>query len=177
MCIVSSDGDDVPDGRAGRRHLGPSTPFVNANVVPLATLNPPKMQASGGYSNQGSGAIDQIVSELLAALAAHEARSGLSRLAEKLAGLRASDAQPRVITSRRLRARRPGWVLDAVREVMANQAGPMRLRNIHAAMERQLGQPVSIESVSWCLRMGARGQDPRFVRVARGRYALVEPRR
>jgi hypothetical protein len=34
----------------------------------------------------------QGVSELLAALAAQEARSGLSHLAKKLAGLRASDA-------------------------------------------------------------------------------------
>lgn len=134
------------------------------------------MQRSGGYWNQDSGAIDKVVSELLAALAAQEARSGLSRLAEKLAGLRASDAQPRAITSRRLRPRRPGWVVDAVREVLA-EAGPMRLRDIHAAMERQLGQPVSIESVGWCLRMGTRGLDPRFIRVARGRYVLVEPRR
>jgi hypothetical protein len=39
------------------------------------------MQRSGGYLNQDSGGIDKVVSELLAALAAQEARSGLSHLA------------------------------------------------------------------------------------------------
>jgi hypothetical protein len=52
---------------------------------------------------------------------------------------RASDAQPRVITSRRQRPRRPGWVLDAVREVMADQVGPMRVTHVHAAVEGLLG--------------------------------------
>jgi hypothetical protein len=135
------------------------------------------VQATQVLSNQDSGAIDKIVSELLAGLAVQEARLGLSRLAEKLAGLRASDAQPRAITSRRLRPRRPGWVLNAVREVLADRAGPMRLMDIHAAMEHKLGQSVSKESVSWCLRMGTCGLDPQFVRVARGRYVLVEPGR
>jgi serine/threonine protein kinase HipA of HipAB toxin-antitoxin module len=68
------------------------------------------MQATPVLSNQDPGAIDKIVSELMAALAAQEARLGLSQLAEKLAGLKASDAQPRAIVSRRLRHRRPGWV-------------------------------------------------------------------
>jgi hypothetical protein len=109
-------------------------------------------------------------------LSNQEARSSLGYLAKKLARLRASDAPSRAITSRRRRARRPGWVLDAIVQVLADRAGPMRLGDIYAAMERQLGQSVSMESVSWCLRMGVRGLDPRFVRVARGRYALVEPR-
>jgi hypothetical protein len=125
------------------------------------------MRRSGGYWNQDSGSIDKVVSEILAALAAQEARSGLSRLAEKLADLRASAAQPRAITSRRLRPRRPGWVLDAVIRAFGDRDGPMRLTEIHAAMERQLGESVSIESVSWCLRMGTRGLYPRFIRVAR----------
>jgi hypothetical protein len=146
-------------------------------MVRLATLNLPKMQRSGGYWNQDSGAIDKVVSELLATLSTQEVRSGLSRLAKKLADLRASDARPRVVTSGRLRPRRPGWVLDAVVRAFGDQAGPMRLMDIHAAMEQELSQSVSIESVSWCLRMGTRGLDPQFIRVARGRYALVELRR
>jgi hypothetical protein len=131
------------------------------------------MQASGGYWNQDSGAIDKVVSELLAALAAQEARSGLSRLAKKLAGLRASDARPRVITSRRLRPRRPGWVLDAVCDVMADQAGPMRVANVHAAVEALIGEVVSANSVSWVLASYSAGPSPLFVRVARGRYVLA----
>lgn len=71
------------------------------------------MQASGGYSNQDSGSVDGLVADVLAALADEEARAGLSRLAKKLARLRASDAQPRTIVSRRRRIRRPGWVHDA----------------------------------------------------------------
>lgn len=164
----------MPAAGAGfeRSHTDEHVPLIS-----MSDIRPAEMQRSGGYWNQDSGAIDKVVSGLLAALAAQEARSGLSRLAEKLDGLRASDAQPRTITSRRLRPRRPGWVLDAVVRVLGDRAGPMRLMEIHAAMERQIGQSVSIESVSWCLRKGARGLDPRYVRVARGRYALVEPRR
>ncbi len=109
-------------------------------------------------------------------LSNQEVQSSLGYLAKKLARLRASDAPSRAITSRRRRARRPGWVLDAIVQVLADRAGSMRLGDIHAAMERQLGQSVSMESVSWCLRMGVRGLDPPFVRVARGRYALVESR-
>jgi hypothetical protein len=131
------------------------------------------VRANGSKSNQDSGSIDKIVSELLAALAAQEARSGLSRLAKKLAGLRASDAQPRAIASRRLRPRRPGWVLDAVREVMADQVGPMRVAHVHAAVEALLGEQVSGNSVSWVLASHSSGPSPLFVRVARGRYALA----
>ena len=107
------------------------------------------MQATQVLSNQGPGASNNIVTEVTKVLATVD-RSRLSYVAKRLKRLRASDARPRAITSRRLRPRRPGWVPDAVREVLAG-AGPMRLKDIHAAMERQLGQPVSIESVSWCL--------------------------
>jgi hypothetical protein len=131
------------------------------------------MRMSGGYWNQDSGAIDKVVSELLVALAAQEARSRLSRLAEKLAGLRTSDARPRAVTSRRLRARRPGWVLDAVRAVMADQARPMRITHVHAAVEALLGETVSANSVSWVLASHSAGPSPLFVRVARGRYVLA----
>ena len=142
----------------------------------IATFNPAEMQASGGYSNQDSGAIDKVVSELLAALASQEARSGLSRLAEKLAGLRASDAQPRAITSRRLRPRRPGWVLEAVRDVMVDHTGPMRVAHVHAAVEAALGESVSANSVSWMLASHSAGLSPLFVRVARGRYVVANTR-
>jgi hypothetical protein len=131
------------------------------------------MRASGGYSNQDSGSIDKVVSELVAALAAPEARSGLSHLAKKLAGIRASDAQPRTISSRRQRPRRPGWVLDAVCDVMADQAGPMRVAHVHEAVEASLGETLSANSVSWVLASHSAGPSPLFVRVARGRYLLA----
>jgi len=131
------------------------------------------MQANGSKSNQDSGSIGKVVSKLLAALAAEETRSGLSRLAKKLAGLRACDARPRAITSRRLRPRRPGWVLDVVRAVMADQVGPMRVAHVHAAVEASLGESVSANSVSWVLASHSAGPSPLFVRVARGRYVLA----
>ncbi len=143
-------------GACGRRMRGAYAPtratilgLERVVLVPTTTKCTSKMQRSGGYWNQDAGAIDKIVSELLAALAAQEAQAGLSRVAEKLAGLRASDAQPRAITSRRLRPRRPGWVLDAVREVMAEPTGPMRVAQVHAAVEALLGEAVSKDSVSW----------------------------
>jgi hypothetical protein len=117
--------------------------------------------------------VDQMV-QATSVLSNQEVQSSLSRLARKLAQVRGSDAPPRTITSRRRRAQRPGWVLDVVVQILADRAGPMRLMDIHAAIERQLGHSVSLESISWRLRMGSRGHDPRFVRVARGLYMLVE---
>src|ERR1700722_5958988 len=126
------------------------------------------MRATGSKTNQASGAFGKVASEVIAALAAPEAQSGLSRLAKKLVALRASHAQPRTITSRRLRSRRPGWVLDAVQEVLADQPGPMRVAHVHAAVEASLGEKVSANSVSWVLASHSTGPAPRFVRVARG---------
>lgn len=131
------------------------------------------MQRSGGYWNQHCGDTNKYVVELFGVLAAPETQSGLSRLVEKLAGLRASDAKPRAISSRRLRPRRPGWVLDAVRDVMAHQVGPVRVAHVHAAVEASLGETVSPNSVSWVLASHSAGPSPLFIRVARGRYVVA----
>jgi hypothetical protein len=69
--------------------------------------------------------------------------------------------------------RRPGWVLDAVREVMADQAGPMRVARVHAAVEASLDETVSANSVSWVLASHSSRPSPLFIRVARGRYVLA----
>ncbi len=132
------------------------------------------MQASGSYSNQGSGPVEAAVSEALAALSAQETRWRLGRLAEKLVALRASGAQTRAIRNQRRRARRPGWVLDSVCQVLADQAtGPMRATSVHAAVEALVGETVSKGSVSWVLSSHSAGPCPLFVRVARGRYMLA----
>ena len=94
-------------------------------------------------------------------------------MTKRLAALKVSDAQPREITSRRLRPRRPGRVLEAVCEVMVDQAGPMRVAHVHAAVEASLGEAVSVNSVSWVLASRSAGPSPLFVRVARGRYVLA----
>lgn len=49
---------------------------------------------------------------------------------------------------------------------------PMRLAYAQTAVEAPLGQPVSKDSINWCLSTGARGSKPRFERVARGCYRL-----
>jgi hypothetical protein len=133
-----------------------------------------KMQATGSKSNQSSGSVDALVFEVLAALSPNETRWRLERLAKKLAALRASDAPPRIIKSRRRRPRRPGWVLDAVCRVLADQTpAPMRPVAVHAAVEASIGEKISKDSVSWVLSFHSVGPSPLFVRVARGRYALV----
>lgn len=106
-------------------------------------------------------------------LSNQEVRASLSHLAKKLARLRPGDAPPRTIASRRRRARRPGWVHDAVVRVLADHGGPMRAKHVHAAVEVLLGEPVSEDSVSWALATDVRGPAPSFVRVARGQYTLV----
>lgn len=131
------------------------------------------MQASGRYSNQRLGSIDALVPPVLAALADQEARACLDCLAKKLARLRVSDAAPRVNKSCRKRARRPGWVRDAVVQALADHGGPMRATHIHAAVEALLGEDVSPNSVSWALAADVGRPAPSFVRVARGRYALA----
>jgi hypothetical protein len=132
------------------------------------------MQARGSKSNQRPVPVEALIQEALAALADQEARASLDRLAKKLARLRASGAPPRAIESRRKRARRPGWVHDAVVRVLADHGGPMRATQVHAAVEALLGEPVSADSVSWALAADVRGPAPTLVRVARGRYILAD---
>jgi hypothetical protein len=99
----------------------------------------------------------------------------LAHLAKKLAVLRASESSPRAITGRRRRARRPGWVLDAVCRVLKDQSvgGPMRPIGVHAAVEALVGEKVSKDSVNWVLTSHSAGPLPLFVRIARGRYVLA----
>jgi len=70
------------------------------------------------------------------------------------------------------RHRRHDWVLEAVLHVVADQKEPMRTRDVHSAVEVLLGEPVRWGSVKKCLSSNVIGTSPRFVRVARGRYAL-----
>jgi HB1, ASXL, restriction endonuclease HTH domain len=69
--------------------------------------------------------------------------------------------------------RRIGWLTKAVAQVLAESEEPMRAQNVHQAVEALLGETVRWSSVKDCLSKHAAGQHPRFVRVARGRYALL----
>ncbi|MGP0102005.1 MAG: hypothetical protein ACLPUT_10365, partial [Solirubrobacteraceae bacterium] len=55
-----------------------------------------------------------------------------------------------------------GVVQRAVVRVLAASAEPMRGTDIHLAVERLLGHPVSKNSVSWCLAAGVRARKPRL---------------
>jgi len=65
-----------------------------------------------------------------------------------------------------------GVVQRAIVKVLAAADRPMRLAEVLTAVEGLLGQPVSRNSIFWCLSTGARGMEPRFERVARGCYRL-----
>jgi hypothetical protein len=56
--------------------------------------------------------------------------------------------------------------------VLAAADKPMRGADIHRAVERMLGHPVSKNSVSWCLAAGVQGTQPRFERISYGVYRL-----
>jgi hypothetical protein len=85
----------------------------------------------------------------------------------------AGPAQPRPLIVRPRATRLGNGVVQrAIVNILAD-GQPMRLRDIRAAAESLLGERVSIESVSWCLRTGSRKHSPRFRRVARGYYQLT----
>lgn len=130
------------------------------------------MGTAGRKSNHDVADIAKIRSDLLGALSSAEVRDSLARLAKELAALRASGAAPRVITNPRQRRHRPGWVRDAVRRVLTDRGEPMRVTDIHAAVETLVGETVSLSSVNAVLSGNVSGVSPRFVRIARGRYVL-----
>jgi hypothetical protein len=64
-------------------------------------------------------------------------------------------------------------VLKAIVGVLADQDEPMRPKDIHAAVEAALGQPVATSSIKTALIANATGRSPQLVRVAPGRYGLA----
>ena len=123
-------------------------------MVRLTTFRCPEMHLLGVYSNQ-------------------DLRESLGQLAKKLAAVRAGGAPRRPQASCRRRLRRPGWVLKAVVQVLADRSEPMHVSDIHAALEALVGEPVPPTSVRGTLAKHVAGSLRRFVRVAPGRYILA----
>ncbi|HTW43104.1 MAG TPA: HTH domain-containing protein [Solirubrobacteraceae bacterium] len=71
------------------------------------------------------------------------------------------------------RHRRAGWVVEAIVRVLAERQEPMQAKEVHAAVEALLGEPVRWASVKAALAANVVGPSPRFVRVGRGRYRLA----
>ena len=70
------------------------------------------------------------------------------------------------------RLRRPwGEMTKAITTVLGS-ADELRGRDVHAAVELLLGQPVSLSSVKNCLATNSRGADAPFERLGWGRYRL-----
>lgn len=111
--------------------------------------------------------------DLIGVLSNHDLQGSLARLVKELAAVPASGAPRRQSVTCRQRPRRPGWVLKAVVQVLGDRGGPMRAKDIHAAVETSLGAPVAWTSVKAALAANVSGASPRFVRVARGRYVLA----
>lgn len=82
-------------------------------------------------------------------------------------------AQPgragRAIAARHPRA---GRIIEAIVQVLTDRQEPMQAKEVHAAVESLLGESVRWASVKAALAANVAGSSPRFVRVARGRYAL-----
>lgn len=77
----------------------------------------------------------------------HDLQGSLGRLAKKLAAVRANGGPRRQPVSRRQRPRRPGWVLEAIVQVLADRGESMQVEDIHAAVEALVGEPVPSSSV------------------------------
>jgi len=63
--------------------------------------------------------------------------------------------------------------VKAIVKVLADREEPMRAKEIHAAVEALVGEPVGWSSVKQALASHVSGSSPKFVRVARGRYVLA----
>jgi hypothetical protein len=59
--------------------------------------------------------------------------------------------------------------------VLAATNEPMRLRDIHSALEEMLVRPISMKSLKTCMRRGVCGDSAWLIRVSRGLYSLRDP--
>ena len=70
-------------------------------------------------------------------------------------------------------ARRLGAISNAVVAVLTAANSEMRVRMIHADVERLLGETVSFYSVADYLRRRSKGSKPLFLRTRYGHYRLL----
>ena len=78
---------------------------------------------------------------------------------------------------RRPLRRRQGVLLDAVTTVLERAGCPLRVREVHAAVEELYGERVPFSSVNEALSTHAIGRDQRFRRVRYGTYEMAGSRR
>ena len=164
---ILSEATRIVEGAAARQAAGgranglqrakngqSSRPLEESRALALSSITTSMVEAAGVLSN-------------------HDLQGRLRRVVKKLAALRASGDVREESRSCRERPRRPGWVVKAIVNVLADRGEPMRAKEIHAAVETLLGGPVSWSSVKQALATHVDGPSPRFVRIARGRYMLA----
>ncbi|MGO9489334.1 MAG: hypothetical protein ACLQBB_09950 [Solirubrobacteraceae bacterium] len=66
-----------------------------------------------------------------------------------------------------------GRIVNAVTRVLSDNHQPLQAREVHARVETLLDEPVLWTSVKATLASNVHGAAPRFVRLARGRYAIT----
>jgi len=93
-------------------------------------------------------------------------------LAAKLDALRSAD-RPARPSGRPERFRRRGEVRGVIERLLREAGEPMRAREIHRAVQRELGEEVSWSSIANCLARNTAGAASRFKRVGVGRYRLL----
>lgn len=71
--------------------------------------------------------------------------------------------------------RKYGEVSGAIKTVMTQNGGMMRMKTIHAEVEQLLGGDVSFQSVADYLAKNSKGPKPLFERPRYGRYRLRLP--
>jgi hypothetical protein len=94
----------------------------------------------------------------------------LDRLRAKLAAEAPAGWVPTPLVDKRVQR---GWVLAAVRQVLAEAHRPLRMCEIIVRVEAMVGKSVTKSSVENCLCSNIKGECPRFERVGRGRYQMV----
>ena len=141
------------DHASGRSRQASRQTTVSPKWVRLGLFSSPQMGLLGSYSNP-------------------EVQERIGRLSEKLERLVASNAVPRP-SGRQDRKLRGGLVPKAIEHVLREAPGPMRARDVHAEVEEMLSRSVPASSVKNWLAKQARSEQPRVVRLDRGRYRLV----
>ena len=96
-------------------------------------------------------------------------KASWERLASALARLRAENPAPRPSGTPRS-VRKQGQVREIIMRLLGEAGEPMHAREIHRAVEREIGQEVSWSSIANCLARNSAGPATRFERVGYGRY-------
>ena len=93
------------------------------------------------------------------------------RLAAACRLIRAIRARPETETQSQSQIRvRAGAIQQAVIQALAQADRPLRAREVHAAAEKLVGQPLSWNTVKDCLHKRARRSGTLVERVGHGRY-------